>query len=58
MTTIAEMERQLQAHREKAAKVSSLENDFHNLIDQGLLRMDAGGNVHCVQSWEEHQELR
>ena len=48
----------MQAYKQNADSVKSLERDFHSLIDQGLLRQDEEGNVHCVANWEEHQQLR
>ena len=54
---IAQLEQQVLAHRTSADKVVSLESDFMRLLDSGLLKQDAQGNVHCVESWEEHQQI-
>ena len=58
LARIEQMERQLQAHRDKAEQVSALERDFHQLIESGLMKQDAEGNVHVVESWEEHQQIK
>ena len=37
--------------------MSSLDQDFKKLLDAGLLKVDALGNIDTVNTWEEHQQL-
>ena len=43
--------------KKKEKSVSSLDQEFKKLLDAGLLRIDALGNVDTVNTWEEHQQL-
>ena len=36
----------------------NLESEVQHLIDNGLMRLDAEGTVHHVDSFEEHQQLK
>ena len=38
--------------------MAPLEENFTQLVNAGLLRYDAEGNVRGVESWEEHQHLK
>ena len=55
LAQIEEMEQKMKEMKKKADQVAPLEQNFQQLIDAGLIRMDAHGNVTGVNSWDEHQ---
>ena len=58
MARIEELESRYNHLKSQAARVQSLEGNIQQLLDNGLLRYDAEGNVHSVASYEEHQQLQ
>ena len=58
LARIEELERGYQQLKRSAERVQSLEGNIQQLLDAGLLRYDAQGNVHSVASYEEHQQLQ
>ena len=55
---IEQMERETAQLRQGNQKIASIERDFNQLIERGLLKTDVHGGILTVESWEEHQRLK
>ena len=57
LTEMEQLDYQVQVMKMKEKQVLSLDTEFQKLLDAGLLRIDALGNVNTVNTWEEHQQV-